>query len=237
MKIQIIYDNKVLNEKFVSGWGFSCLVDERILFDTGDKGDDLLKNMAAMNIDVSQIEKVVISHDHWDHTGGLWDVIEKRKSLAVYGCPGFSSSFKKKVLKNGGRFIETGSFQEISDNVFLTGGIPGRHKLMSLEEQAIVVKTEKGLTVVTGCAHPGIVTILEIVKEKYPIQQLYCVLGGFHLINSDKRSVEFILQKLDSMGVQFAGPAHCSGDEAIALFKKSYGNCFVDVRSGALIEA
>lgn len=76
MEIKVVFNNDVINNIFSNGWGFSCLVDKRVLFDTGEKSEYLFHNMKQMNIDPANIEKVVISHDHWDHTGGLWDLLE-----------------------------------------------------------------------------------------------------------------------------------------------------------------
>ena len=66
--------------------------------------------MKQMNIDPANIEKVVISHDHWDHTGGLWDLLEERKGLNVYSCPGFSWEFNEKVDTAGGFLQEADGF-------------------------------------------------------------------------------------------------------------------------------
>lgn len=71
MKLMVLYDNTSRIQRLQFGWGFSCLVDERILFDTGENGQSLLENMNTLHVDISKIDAVVISHEHWDHTGGL----------------------------------------------------------------------------------------------------------------------------------------------------------------------
>ena len=72
MKIIIVYDNEA-NASLKSGWGFSCLIEtkEKILFDTGDSGENLIYNLRQLNIKPENIAAVVISHNHWNHTGGL----------------------------------------------------------------------------------------------------------------------------------------------------------------------
>jgi 7,8-dihydropterin-6-yl-methyl-4-(beta-D-ribofuranosyl)aminobenzene 5'-phosphate synthase len=114
MKIEILFDKIALDKKLQTGWGVSFLIDEKILFDTGEKGEWLLKNMQALGVDIRKIEGVVISHDHWDHTGGLWDILKKKKGLAIYACPHFSSEFKEKVKKLQGKIIEADRLREIS---------------------------------------------------------------------------------------------------------------------------
>ena len=105
MTFTVLYDNSTHNPSILSGWGFSCLIDEHILFDTGEAPDSLFHNMDQLNVNPEKIESVVISHDHWDHTGGLWELLKKRKGLKVYACPGFSSEFKKRVTALKGTLI------------------------------------------------------------------------------------------------------------------------------------
>ncbi|MCK5706832.1 MAG: MBL fold metallo-hydrolase [Candidatus Aureabacteria bacterium] len=236
MNIKILYDNSTLDDELFYGWGFSCLINDNILFDTGENGENLLSNMNKMKVDILNIEKVVISHDHWDHTGGLWELLKNTKDLDVYGCPGFSSVFKKRVAVDNGRFIENSDLKKISDNMYLTEKMYGIHKFMPIEEQALIIITEKGITVITGCAHPGILKILEIVKKRFPEENIHCVLGGFHLTEHKKSSIENIAKQFRKMNIQKAAPCHCSGEETKEIFKNNFGNDFIDVNVGEEIE-
>ena len=233
MDVRIIFDNQAKNRRFSMGWGFSCLVDKGILFDTGEREDYLFNNMGIMNIDFSSIKTVVISHDHWDHTGGLWGILNKRKGLDVYACPHFSRGFKDKVKDLQGKFIESEKFSEIAENIFVTGEI---FRLGHIPEQALVVKTENGLTVITGCAHPGIVRILKRVKDEFPQENIYAVFGGFHLMGKDKREIGLIVEEFRKMGVQKAGPTHCSGEKAQEIFKEKYEDNYIAVAMGQRIK-
>ena len=76
MKIKVLFNSKSAYISLRSGWGLSMLIGNNILFDTGESGAFLLHNMKELNIDLSAIDAVVISHEHWDHTGGLWDVLK-----------------------------------------------------------------------------------------------------------------------------------------------------------------
>ena len=76
IKLTILYDNKLLKEDLECDWGFSCLIEgaeKTILFDTGTKGSILMSNLKKMNISPEIVDVVVISHDHFDHAGGLED--------------------------------------------------------------------------------------------------------------------------------------------------------------------
>jgi len=232
MEIKILYDNKTARSNILAGWGFSCLVDNSILFDTGEDKEGLLHNMKAMGASVSRLENIVISHDHWDHTGGLEEILRKREGIKVYGCPGFSRGFKKKIKDLNGRLSELREFAEIKKDIFATGAIQGTYKEQNIEEQALVVKTQKGITIVTGCAHPGIVKITEKVKKWFSDEKIYCVLGGFHLENKRKEEIIDVIEKLTILGVNKIGPAHCTGEEATDIFKKSFGKEFITITAG-----
>jgi 7,8-dihydropterin-6-yl-methyl-4-(beta-D-ribofuranosyl)aminobenzene 5'-phosphate synthase len=236
MEVKIIFDNTSLNEGFIPGWGFSCLVDSTILFDTGEKAGYLFKNMEKMSIDVSKIEQVVISHDHWDHTGGLWDLLEKRKNIVVYGCPNFSEGFKKKVVSLGGHLVLTEKLTEIGNGIFVTGQIEGKYKGSLIAEQALLIKKKEGIIIITGCSHPGIIKIIKKVKEDFPEEKIILVFGGFHLMGKDDREVELIVEKFKNLGVEKVGPTHCTGYEAQMIFKKAYKEDFVEIAAGKVFE-
>jgi 7,8-dihydropterin-6-yl-methyl-4-(beta-D-ribofuranosyl)aminobenzene 5'-phosphate synthase len=236
MKIKVLFDKLALDERLQTGWGVSFLVDDKILFDTGENGQWLLKNMQAMDVDLENIESIVISHDHMDHTGGLWDVLGKRNSLKVYSCPNFSKEFKEQVKVKGAELVESDRLTKISDNTFITGEIQGAYKGKYMPEQAIVLKTGNGLSIITGCAHPGVLKIVEKVKARFPDDRIYLVLGGFHLKNSDKRAIEIVAESFKKIGVMKAGPTHCSGDVAEDIFKRFYKKDFVSIRVGQNIE-
>jgi len=236
MRIKVIFDKGALNKKLNTGWGVSFLIDDKILFDTGEKGKWLLKNMRSLGVDITKIEAVVISHDHWDHTGGLWEILKERKGLNVYSCPGFSKEFKDKANDAQAELIEAGKFTEISQNIFITGEIAGGYHGKYMPEQAIVLKTKNGLILITGCAHPGILKMVEKVKAKFPEEPIYLVLGGFHMIESDKRAIEIVVENFKKMGITKAGHMHCSGETAENIFKKYYKSNFMSIKAGQEME-
>ncbi|MDD5504771.1 MAG: MBL fold metallo-hydrolase [Candidatus Omnitrophica bacterium] len=232
MKIKIIFDKGALNKKLCTGWGVSILINDKVLFDTGGNGECLLKNMRLLKVDTKKIEAFIISHDHWDHWGGLWHAIGGRKGVKVYICQGFSDEFKTRAEAFKVKLIELDGPVQIFKNIFITGGMPGTYGRMRLFEQAVLLRTKNGITIITGCAHPGIDTMLRTVKRYYPDESLYLALGGFHLKNTDAETIEEIIRKCRELGVKKVGPIHCSGEIAENAFKKHYGNNFLAAQAG-----
>jgi len=234
MEIKVVFDKAAVNKKIHIGWGFSALVDGGVLFDTGEKGEWLLDNMEQMAIDAGEnIESVVISHDHWDHTGGLPALLKKKKKgTSVYVCPNFSEEFKRQIIRYGGKPVEVERFMQIKKNIYTTGEIPGDYKGKAMPEQALVLKTERGISVITGCAHPGILNMLGAVKQHFKTERLFLVMGGFHLLEEDARMIDFIAGEFKKMGIEKAAPTHCSGPKAEEIFAEEYGGKFIPVKAG-----
>jgi 7,8-dihydropterin-6-yl-methyl-4-(beta-D-ribofuranosyl)aminobenzene 5'-phosphate synthase len=235
MEIKILFDNKKLDRTFLAGWGVSYLIGNKILFDTGEAPGCLFYNMDRMNVKIQDIDTVVISHDHFDHTGGLWELLQKRPGIDLYICAGFSKEFKDKARTCKCNVVETNRFMKIADNIYTTGQIDETLGQDHIMEQALVLETETGVTIMTGCAHPGIITIVEHVKE-HTKKDIYLVMGGFHLMGRPARKLLDINNRLRELGVQCVGPAHCSGEDAESVFKKSYKKNYIDVMVGRTIE-
>lgn len=229
MRFATIYDNRSLYPHLASRWGFACLVGDDLLFDTGGDGHTLLSNMAKMGIDPSRIGTVVLSHAHGDHTGGLGSLLGTGVRPTVYVPRSFPSRFKADV-RSLTRLVEVREPLEIRPGVHTTGEV-GR----GLVEQALAVETEKGLVVITGCAHPGVV---EMVRHARQIGEgeVYLVLGGFHLGGVSGRRVERIIADFRRLGVQKVAPCHCTGDRAIEIFAEEYGEDFIRVGVGMVLD-
>jgi len=235
MKAIILYDNTAL-PNIESGWGFSCLVNEHTLFDTGEAPNPLFHNMSQLHVNPNKIERVVISHDHWDHTGGLWELLKHRKGLLVYACPGVSKRFKDRVKKLKGDLIEVRKFLKIDQNIAITGEIPGTYKGLYMPELALMLTTDRGLTVITGCSHTGIVIMVEKAKELYPDIPINLVFGGFHLLDKNRNTIQSVVKSMQELKVRNVGPTHCTGKEAQKIFKKSYGNNYIPLTAGRILE-
>lgn len=237
MNIKILYDNTTTGNDILAGWGFSCLVGGRVLFDTGEDGKSLLENMKKMKVDISGIRDIVVSHDHWDHAGGLEDFLKRGKDLTVYGCRGFSTEFKAIVKRHKTKLVEHKYLSTINDNIYTTGAFTGKYKGNNIEEQVLAIKTFNGITIITGCAHPGIIKIVEHVKNLFSKEKIYCVLGGFHLKDLPDDEIVAVCNRLIDIGVQKAGPAHCSGTDGVRIFKDIFGKDFIQISAGIQIEA
>ncbi|MDD3089303.1 MAG: MBL fold metallo-hydrolase [Candidatus Omnitrophica bacterium] len=222
MKITILYDNRSSSPGVKEAWGFSCLIGKKVLFDTGGDPGILSNNAEILGQKLSGITDIVISHDHWDHTGGIEAALTDNDGANVHICPGFSAAFREKVRSLGGKIVEHKEFGDITEGVSVTGAISGIYKEKEIEEQAVVVRTDKGITLITGCAHPGIVKIAEKVKKNNASVRMNFVLGGFHLKNVSAEEIKRTAEQLRTLGFIAAGPCHCSGDEAPGIFKEVF---------------
>jgi 7,8-dihydropterin-6-yl-methyl-4-(beta-D-ribofuranosyl)aminobenzene 5'-phosphate synthase len=232
-RITILYDNYEYDPDCTTGWGFSCLIDTesaQVLFDTGADGKTLLKNMRALGVEARDIDVVVISHMHGDHTGGLFDALEHIGACTVYFPVSVPQSFESRATRTGSKCVVSESFREIYPHIYTTGAL-GK----MIKEQALVVDTQKGLIVVTGCAHPGVVLITEEAARHFE-KDIALVMGGFHLFSTDAASIQEIIVRLKDLGVKKVAPCHCSGDRARAMFHDAYGERFLDAGAGRVLK-
>jgi 7,8-dihydropterin-6-yl-methyl-4-(beta-D-ribofuranosyl)aminobenzene 5'-phosphate synthase len=229
MKIAVVYDNRTLDPELSSAWGFSCLVGDDLLFDTGGDGPRLLSNIERMGLDVGRIKTVVLSHAHGDHTGGLGSILAVSQGVTVYLPRSFPARFKEQV-KAHARVVEVLGPMEIAEGVYTTGEM-GR----GLVEQALVWVTGPGLVVATGCAHPGIVEMMRRAKQ-IGGSGIYLAIGGFHLGGASESRIAGIVEDFQQLGVRRVAPCHCSGDVARRLFGEAYGADFVPAGVGSRLE-
>ena len=210
MKITIVYDNVVSNPDLAADWGFACLVEtERhtLLFDTGAKGAILLDNMEKLNIDPAAIDAVFISHSHWDHTGGLDDLLRIHATTVFLpvACP---------PPENAAHVVSIDHPVELFENGYSTGQLAGI-------EQSLVIRQQDRAVVVAGCSHPGVGAILEAASRFGTVTTL---IGGLHGFN------EFSL--LDPL--ETVCPAHCT--QHIDEIKQRYPEKTLAAGAGRVLE-
>lgn len=231
LTITIVYDNSQYDQRLKSDWGFSALVqyrDHNLLFDTGGDGQILMTNLRILGIDPTRIDRVVLSHAHDDHTGGLASFLDTGVKPVIYLLSSFPASFKDQI-KLCTQVNEVSPGQSLDAGIWTTGEIGGM-----IPEQALVIDTEQGLVVITGCAHPGIVGMIEQVKALFtgPVR---LVLGGFHRIGKRKAETGAIVHDFKRLGVEQAAPCHCTGAAAIKRFADEYGKDFIQLGAGSVI--
>jgi 7,8-dihydropterin-6-yl-methyl-4-(beta-D-ribofuranosyl)aminobenzene 5'-phosphate synthase len=233
LKLTVVYDNNPYKEGLEERWGFSCLIEgleKNILFDVGGEGQVLLRNMEKLRIDSGTIDIVVLSHVHYDHIGGLADFLSKNSRVTVYMPGSLPQSVKDMVKKAGAKPVEVYGPVKICKDAYSTGELG-----TFIKEESLIIKTKKGLVVVTGCAHPGVVNIIRKAKDILKTD-VHLVLGGFHLIGMNNSQVMGIVDGMKKEDVEKTAPCHCSGDLARELFKKAYGEDFILTGCGKRIE-
>lgn len=230
IKITILYDNYVHTEGTKADWGFSCLIqgtEKTLLFDAGTQPDILWHNIETLGVYISQVDAIVISHNHGDHTGGLPSVLEKLpRAVPVYAPSSYLGDAVESKTDQVKRQLEP---SEICENVFLTGEMGD-----AIKEQALILEGEQETVLVTGCAHPGIVSIIEQAKSVVK-KNIDFAIGGFHLMSTPENQVHRIIEQFKQLGVTRCGATHCTGPKAIDLFKNAYGDNYVPMGVGRVI--
>ncbi len=234
VRLTVIYDNYAGNKGLEPAWGFSCLVEgfaKTILFDTGGNGSILLSNMARLGIDPKDPEVLILSHEHSDHVGGLSSFLDSSDGVTVYVLESFPNSIKNRVGDRGEEMVEVLESVTICPGALSTGQMGSR---TAIREQSLVLSTDRGAVVITGCAHPGIVSIVERAKELAQ-QEILLVVGGFHLLNTSDSKLHTIISDLKDLGVRYVAPSHCSGDRTRDLFAEEFGARYVNCSVGAVL--
>ena len=190
----------------------------------------ILANMKRMGIDPRMIDGVFLSHAHGDHTGGLDQFLRRNPSVTLYMPASFPRQLQRAAAEAGGRVVTISAATKLFERAYSTGTM-GR----ATEEQALVLDTPKGLVIMTGCAHPGIVELVRAAKKQRG-KDVRLLIGGFHLLHHSKSRIRVTIEALEALGVAKVAPSHCTGDRAIAMFRKAWGKDFLDGGCGAVIE-
>ncbi len=254
MKITLLADHKETPE-FRAEFGLAMLLNYRnrpYLFDTG-AGAALLPNLRQAGIAPDSIQKVILSHGHSDHTGGLKDLSPRE----IYACRGIAMPHysrhddgkvhcltmpdaAKKVLAQT-LFHPVSAFQEIARGVFLTGPIP-RDTAEDcggnfFHDNACKIKDEipeetalltAGGVLVTGCCHAGILNTLFFCQKIHPEIKIHTVVGGLHLRRADAARLALTAAYFKRIGLRRLALLHCTGETAVAYLKNALPDCRFD---------
>ncbi len=232
MTITIAYDNNSYDDRLETAWGFSSVVQlagASILFDTGGNGAMLLRNMGKLGLDPSEIDLVVLSHIHGDHVGGLGAFLRQNGDGVVYLPASFPESLKDEVRLYGTRVEEVRGPRQLLPGVHTTGELDG-----GIKEQSLVVESEEGLVIITGCAHPGVVNVVRKARE-IAGDEVRLVLGGFHLGGASAARIESVVDSFLQLGVEKVAPCHCSGENARRMLRERYGDDYIESGVGRRI--
>lgn len=253
MKLKVLEDNNTFIDRYyLAEPGVSYYIEdekEKILFDVG-YSSVIIENAKKMNINLNEVNKLVISHGHDDHTGGLKYFFEEERDIELIAHPDcfnekedengldIGSPLSKEELSKVCRFNLSKEPVQISEHITYLGEIPTvkdfepRYSIGNCivngkkmndtinDDSAIVYKSDKGLFIITGCSHSGICNILEYAKKVCNDNRIYGVIGGFHLLEVDDRLHKTIAY-LKENNIKLLYPCHCVSLKAKIEMAKS----------------
>jgi 7,8-dihydropterin-6-yl-methyl-4-(beta-D-ribofuranosyl)aminobenzene 5'-phosphate synthase len=274
VRITVLCDNSVGPISGTLGeHGFAALVEREkadpILFDTG-QGFTLLHNAARMRKDLSQVGRVVISHGHFDHTGGLMPFLKEFGGREIFSheavfasrhrvkdtgeCYSIGIPFEKSAYEDAGATFDlSNSFREISPGIMLTGEVPrvtrfetgdqglycdctGQELDATPDDQSLVIETARGLVVLLGCCHAGLVNTIEHIAYQTGRRDIYAMMGGTHLGFCGQEQLEKTVAVIRKAGIRKLAVSHCTGFAAAARLSRELPKEFQIAMVGYTLE-
>lgn len=262
--VHVICDNYVTTSfGLVGEHGFAALVSvggRKVLFDTG-QGMALVANSGTMQLQLSEVEAIALSHGHKDHTGALMEFFDTVGGVKVVAHP---SVFDRKVARRnfGGKQVEipigipwsrdelesagaafklTKKPLEIAPGVWFSGEVPMTNDFESTQKEllaesenglvpdpfgddaALFLVTERGVTVISGCAHKGIINTMTYAKKLFKNKPVYAVMGGAHLMDAEPERVQKTVKALEEEDVKLVSLGHCTGLPAAFKISQALG--------------
>ncbi|MBN1497935.1 MAG: MBL fold metallo-hydrolase [Spirochaetes bacterium] len=277
-KITVLCENSVIAPfPLIGEHGFSCLIEsggDATLFDTG-QGFGLMHNMKALGMRSDHVRRIILSHGHYDHTGGLIPFLTSRKDkTSVYVHPdafhhrckviqlpagtietpiGMSAS-RSDYENAGAEFIPVQGFVLITESIAAISEVARpadwktwdtvlKRKINGVIEDdpfnddlSLLIRTESGPVVLLGCAHAGIVEILNDLSEKTGHREFHAVIGGTHLANAPEDYVGLAMDTLKAYRVRIVAVSHCTGLKMACRFAAEFKNEFANASVGGEFE-
>jgi 7,8-dihydropterin-6-yl-methyl-4-(beta-D-ribofuranosyl)aminobenzene 5'-phosphate synthase len=267
-RVTIIYDSFGKSPALTMDWGFAALVEyggKRILFDTGNNASIFEHNVRALGIDLRNLDFVVISHRHADHTSGLAYLLTVNPKVRIYVpdepwglfARGVPNDFYRKdpslpadmryfgghppdTLEAGtpwpgANFIPVSQRTEVSPGIFILSGVSTSPGTLELKELSLAIKSPQGVILIVGCSHPGVEHILQEATAIDP--HVNILFGGLHQIQKPDPEVERIAAALhDQYKLDRVAPGHCTGEPEFAALKKAFGDHYVYAGVGTVVE-
>jgi len=237
VKIVTLVDNDVWRPGLKSSWGLSFyvepLVDGRgypLLMDTSGSFPTLLHNASALNVDLSSVRAVFISHWHGDHCGSISHVLSLTHRPTPVYVPSASGYGIAEIERAGGIPIVCSRPMEVVEGVMSTGEIP-----IGISEHSMLINVRgKGLIILTGCSHPGVLNIVRRAQQVSGVHRIYGIMGGFHMSGFERgrRLAETLLK----MGVRLISPCHCTHTSARMGIKEVMGDRYVENGAGRVFQ-
>lgn len=236
MKITLLCENQVgyRNHRVcLAEWGLSVYIQVygvNILFDTGST-DIYWRNAEKLKINLQNVDFIVLSHYHWDHTGGLrYHNFKTKKKIIMH--PEILKKLSKdesKKIKDNFTVVTSKEPLEITKNVYFLGQIPRKSKFergrvksdKMYDDTALAIKSNKGLIIATGCSHSGICNICEYSKI-ITGQDIYAIIGGFHLYEDDQKAVEGTIKYFKKENPKYLYPMHCVDFPTLSRFYSEF---------------
>ena len=254
VRITILNDSFGKPSSLKKDWGFAALVEfegKRILFDTGNNAATFARNCAELAVDLNDLDFVVISHRHGDHTSGLNHLLRVNpqatvhtpdETYGVFGSSLFGNFYPRchslpryfqyydgeppEVIRHGSpwpdaKFVWTKEVTEVSPGVFLIPVVSDVPGTREMREISVGLRTPEGLVLVAGCSHPGIEKILEASR---PIaSRIRCIFGGLHLVLTSPSEIRRVVESLrDTWKVERIAPGHCTGETGFAVILETF---------------